>query len=165
MSLEMCTQEKVYLDAQAACGLQVGDYVILRRPAIDHEAGWRNSWPVEADKYVGKVGFIDRFSTSGIAVKFLDIKGSIYFYPYFVLEKTEKPEPQNKNIYEFKEFQPVLVRNTPNSSWQGGFFAKKLENSPFPYMDINCNQWRYCIPHEGNEGLLFTTEAPEEKQP
>lgn len=82
----MDTMQKVYMDAQTACGLKVGDYVRVTRKAETNEAGWINYWNLNMDEYVGKVGEIIRdLNCKGLRVKFSTYIS--WYFPYFVLEK------------------------------------------------------------------------------
>lgn len=142
--------QKVYMDAQDACGLKVGDYVkVIRQPA-DHEAGWPCYAP--STDNTGRTGKVREITSISICVDFPD---DIRCYPYFVLEKVEKP------AHEFKPFEKVLVRGTLDSLWKCNYFStmKNVNNKKI----YNCiwASWNYCIPYEGNEHLLNTTDSPD----
>jgi hypothetical protein len=63
----------------------------------------------------------------------------------------EKPKP------EFKPFQKVLVRYNFSSEWKAAIFSHRSKE----FFVANCMSWSQCIPYEGNEHLLGTTEAPQ----
>ena len=67
--------------------------------------------------------------------------------------KDEAKEP------EFKPFDRVLVRDDCDGEWHIDFFEgmNKDKDEPYTYQCIN-SFWRHCIPYEGNEHLLGTTE-------
>lgn len=67
-----------------------------------------------------------------------------------------KKEPE----HEFKPFDRVLVRDSPNDKWRTNLFSHKDRNV------FHCvsSLWNYCIPYEGNEHLLGTTNNPEEHE-
>lgn len=94
---------KTYAELQAESGLKAGDWVKVTRKAEDFENDWGTVWNSNMDIFVGRVFQIDNIcSTYGISSK-----GEWYF-PYFVLEKTEKPaetkeEKIDKLIRMFKE--------------------------------------------------------------
>lgn len=143
----MKTTKKVYLDAQAACGLKVGDYVMVTRKAYDYEAGWDNDWADSMDKTVGVVGKVVDVSSAGIQVSFASPVNECWYFPYFALEKTDKPE------HKFKPFDRVLVKNCAESSWKPNFFLCSRE---FGGYQCAYGVWEQCIPYEGNEHLAGT---------
>lgn len=63
----------------------------------------------------------------------------------------------------FKPFDKVLMRDNKEDEWKPFFFLKEKDGAIFPYYCINDNENRkYCIPYEGNEHLLGTTDSPKE---
>lgn len=62
---------------------------------------------------------------------------------------------------ELKPFDKVLVRDLDSERWRCDFFEKQEENEGF---NVRCFRgvWYQCIPYEGNEHLLGTTNNPEE---
>ena len=61
---------------------------------------------------------------------------------------------------EFKPFEKVLVRDDTNKEWSIDLFSYyDEENENFPYVCMHIH-YRYCIPYEGNEYLLGTTDSP-----
>lgn len=61
---------------------------------------------------------------------------------------------------EFKPFEKVLVRDDTNKEWSIDLFSYyDEENENFPYICMHIH-YRYCIPYEGNEYLLGTTDSP-----
>lgn len=79
-----------------------------------------------------------------------------------LVKKGYKYDKKRHNIVkqEFKPFEKVLVRDDANKIWSIGlFFYYDEEDENFPYvcMDI---RYCYCIPYEGNEYLLGTTDTP-----
>lgn len=149
----MTTMEKVYMDAQAACGLEVGDYVKIIRKADDYEAGWARYWNTKKD-IVGITGIIQEINELGIYIKLVgyNIPITNCYVPYFVLEKVEKP------VHEFKPFDKVLVRDCSDEKWRCNIFSH-IHASDFLCVGSGC--WNHCIPYEGNEHLVGTTDMPE----
>lgn len=83
-----------------------------------------------------------------------------------LLKKGKAWNPETKQIegvkkepeHVFKTFDRVLVRDDPSNKWDADLYS---------YMDGDTfccisNYWNYCIPYEGNEHLLGTTNEPEE---
>lgn len=75
------------------------------------------------------------------------------------VEDTPKP-------YEFKEGEPVLVRDGRKHCWRLRAFEEKSEDPGYPYkviFDATFTNYRYCIPYnEETMHLLGTTEDYEE---
>lgn len=68
--------------------------------------------------------------------------------------------------YQFKPFDKVLVRNYDTDEWLPGFFYKFDLGWNNPYHIMNLHHltdyaYRECIPYEGNEHLLGTSNKPE----
>lgn len=60
----------------------------------------------------------------------------------------------------FNTFDRVLVRNMLVSKWRIAFFdSYDNTNRDFPFY-TTCGYCRYCIPFEGNEDLVGTTNTP-----
>lgn len=74
------------------------------------------------------------------------------------LEDEEKA-PQ----HEFKPFEKVLVRDNEREIWNPDIFCKHEPEREFEFVCFK-ECWKQCIPYEGNEHLLGTTEEPKEEQ-
>lgn len=61
---------------------------------------------------------------------------------------------------EFKTFDKVLGRNEKDDVWEADLFSHYREESQYPFRCIGFSR-KYCIPYEGNEHLLGTTEDVE----
>lgn len=66
---------------------------------------------------------------------------------------------EEKQQYEFKPFDKVLVRIDNKDMWCADFFSN-LKDGDFPYICVG-GIYGQCIPYEGNEHLLGKTESPE----
>lgn len=65
---------------------------------------------------------------------------------------------------EFKAFDRVLVRDTDNQHWRAAFYDQYLtDNGAFFHHIIAGSYFAQCIPYEGNEHLLGTTDSPAPK--
>lgn len=64
----------------------------------------------------------------------------------------------------FKPFDKVLVRNKDGQVWCANYFShyKKNSDTNYPYVCID-KRYNYCIPYEGNERLLGTTDPYKEE--
>lgn len=72
---------------------------------------------------------------------------------------------ENKPTCPFKPFDKVLVRASNGDFWRAEIFSHFLpEDQPFPpsYLCVG-GLWAQCIPYEGNESLLGTSDNPKEK--
>ncbi len=67
--------------------------------------------------------------------------------------------PDYKN--EFKPFDRVLVRDYENKNWMPRFFEKYSNSKDYHFRCMNGSSWKYCIPYEGNEHLLGTSNDPD----
>lgn len=65
-----------------------------------------------------------------------------------------------KKEYEFKPFDKVLVRDSNDDVWNINFFSFIATISKFKYQTITF-AYEQCIPYEGNEHLLGTTNNPD----
>lgn len=57
----------------------------------------------------------------------------------------------------FKPFDKVLVRNYDDMVWSANYFSHYKDNNGYHYVCID-NSYIFCIPYEGNEHLLGTTD-------
>lgn len=62
----------------------------------------------------------------------------------------------------FKPFDKVLVRDLENQKWRCNIYSHYKEGS-FPYVCVD-NEYRFCIPYEGNEHLLGTDKGVDEQE-
>lgn len=62
---------------------------------------------------------------------------------------------------EFKPFDKVLVRHQKTEEWRANIFSHTDKTDE--YLDYVCvnGRWEFCIPYEGNESLLGTTNNVE----
>ena len=63
-----------------------------------------------------------------------------------------------KKEYKFKPFDRVLVRDDIEDLWEINFFSHKANKDEYGYRCLDC-YYIYCIPYEGNEELLGTTNS------
>lgn len=68
------------------------------------------------------------------------------------IEDLSKPQ-------QFKPFDKVLVKDFENKEWHANIFSHIENDSEYQFTCIQ-GAWRYCIPYEGNEHLLGTTDSP-----
>ena len=63
------------------------------------------------------------------------------------------------DIANFKPYDKVLIRVGNNSKWTCDFFSYYHKG----FHCIGCDDWSQCIPFDGNEHLLGTTNMPSEE--
>lgn len=144
------TMKEVYLLAQEHCGLKVGDWVRVIRKAKNYEAGWDNCWVNDDIPFDVPYKIVILAKKHGIILD-CGIYGQRAF-PYFVLEKVERP------AHQFKPFERVLVRDSNREIWRCNLFSH-ICNETFV---CDSGMWIQCIPYEGNEHLVGTVGKPEE---
>lgn len=67
---------------------------------------------------------------------------------------------EDNTPHQFKAFDRVLVRDEEDKKWRAEFFSHIDTDEEYPY-ECTGDVFRYCIPYEGNEHLLGTTNSPE----
>ena len=72
---------------------------------------------------------------------------------------TEKKQVMDLKEYQFKPFEKVLVRDSYEDEWRASFFSNIREGYA-KYVTTGL-VWKFCIPYEGNEHLLGTTNNVE----
>lgn len=82
-------------------------------------------------------------------------RGLCYNSTTHVLEKIKK-EPI------FQPYEKVLVRDYDEKPWIPEIFSHYTSNMEFGYGTCGGSIYRYCIPYEGNEHLVGTTNNPVE---
>lgn len=60
---------------------------------------------------------------------------------------------------EFKPFDRVLVRGSDDETWKADFFSHIRDGGVCYFATIR-GSWVQCIPFEGNEHLLGTSDSP-----
>lgn len=65
---------------------------------------------------------------------------------------------QIEEPYEFKPFEPVLVRNEVSNKWKCDYFSHitKTNDNCYYYICVS-NIWKYCIPYNNNTKHLVGT--------
>lgn len=83
-----------------------------------------------------------------------------------------KPVPKKENAtykkksnmpeHRFEPFERVLIRDQKTDKWVVDLYGSKRKVGQYNYVCVGSLSV-YCIPYEGNEHLLDTSEDPEEK--
>lgn len=66
-----------------------------------------------------------------------------------------------KPKHEFKPFDKVLVKSGDNTEWCAAIYSHYSPTDTFHYIASGCH-WKYCLPYEGNQELVGTTDEPNE---
>lgn len=80
-----------------------------------------------------------------------------FIVPDQVPDQVPDTVPDQKPKTELKPFDKVLVRDADNEEWKCNLFSHIDED--VYYMCVSAG-WKQCIPFEGNEHLLGTTNNP-----
>jgi hypothetical protein len=81
--------------------------------------------------------------------------------PFNCQDEYELVHSNRFDINTLKPFESrVLVRDTDHYEWEGAVFGRYDGNTFFTIGGVD---WKYCIPYEGNEHLLGTTDDCDEK--
>lgn len=67
--------------------------------------------------------------------------------------------PAPKPKHQFKPFERVLVRDGYDEAWKCDLFSHIDVDGD--YSCVGVDYWKQCIPYEGNEHLLGSTNKPE----
>lgn len=122
-----------------------------------------------------KVGDRIRHKNDKTIITVTGTKDDFYFIQFYNIRRNdyqnEKVLFKEQDNYELvtnkfdittlKPFDKVLVRCGNDGSWSPQFFAKYRLNSKFPFV-CTYNSWSQCIPYDGNEHLLDTTNDCDE---
>lgn len=80
------------------------------------------------------------------------------FYSSLVKRGYKYDKEQHKLVkQEFKPFDKVLVRKNATQKWLPNIFLRITDTNNFKYLCLGDLAYAYCIPYEGNEYLLGTT--------
>lgn len=113
-------------------------------------------YPIVCSHKVNNVEYHRTFTEEG---KCRDYNAELMLYPSRDQRDWNKFGVTNqKTIHQFKPFDRVLVRDRNDREWGCDFFSHIAEDNR--YICIY-SWWKQCIPYEGNEHLLNTTNKPE----
>lgn len=84
-------------------------------------------------------------------------------YQWYAGKKELKKIQSHYDIANFQPKQWVLVRDYNDGEWNLTMFSYLHRGSSFLFTCINGVSFKQCIPLEGNEKLLGTTDMPSEE--
>ena len=106
-----------------------------------------------------------RFATENEKQKFFDAMKANGFRWNVETKTIEQIIPKKFDISTLKPFDKVLVRHLNDNVWVASFFShyeKDLKFGCYPFVTTSLKSFPKCIPYEGNEYLLGTTDDCEE---
>lgn len=113
-------------------------------------------YPIVCSHKVNNVEYYRTFTEEG---KCRDYNAELMLYPSRDQRDWNKFGVTDQvNDHQFKPFDRVLVRDRNDREWGCDFFSHIAEDNR--YICIY-SWWKQCIPYEGNEHLLNTTNKPE----
>ena len=113
-------------------------------------------YPIVCSHKVNNVEYYRTFTEEG---KCRDYNAELMLYPSRDQRDWNKfGVTEQVNDHQFKPFDRVLVRDRNDREWGSDFFSHIAEDNR--YICIY-SWWKQCIPYEGNEHLLNTTNKPE----
>lgn len=71
-------------------------------------------------------------------------------------------EKIEKSKHKFKPFNKVLVRDFDDEEWEPQLFSRERAHEFRIYGTLSGEAYAQCIPYNGNEHLVGTTDKPEE---
>ena len=112
------------------------------------------------DRIRSKSGYIPTMTIIGIDVNCYQLENLMYV----LIETQDNWElvPNKFDISTLKPFDKVLVRDTDNMAWFASLFSHIEGVQTYKYTVINGIGYAQCIPYEGNEHLLGTTNDCDE---
>lgn len=116
--------------------------------------------------YINTIAYVDKHSNfrvnQRIFVSYIPASKDMKKKLFEAMDKagyTWDSETLKKKGPQFKPFDKVLVRDINNEPWAISFYSHKQEGE-YPYVTSGDMFFRYCIPYEGNEHLVGTTNNP-----
>ena len=103
------------------------------------------------------LGLVDYPSQSEMCKAF-NTTGLCYGQPVEFVLQIELPEEEPK--HEFKPFEQVLVRQSDKDYWRAALYSHYNQEENLHV--TAWLSWYQCIPYEGNEQLVGTTNKPKE---
>lgn len=114
-------------------------------------------YPIVCSHKVNNVEYYRTFTEEG---KCRDYNAELMLYPSRDQRDWNKFGVTNqKTIHQFKPFDRVLVRDDDDTTWRCDFFSH-LGDKEGVFICLT-TWWKQCIPYDGNEHLLRTTNNPE----
>lgn len=130
--------------------LNVGDTVSINIINSFYDADFRA-------RYHSKLATVLFINKYGAGVKTISGDENYFTFDELTFVRRDAKEPQ------FKAFDKVLARDFDTSKWKAYLFSHYEHSSSFPYCMCGGYIHKQCIPYEGNEHLVGTTNKPKEE--
>ena len=100
------------------------------------------------------------FVTEEVGCSWDDSTGYYFTSEYTTITAADFLALETAKEPEFKAFDRVLVRDRDGQKWDIDFFTGPYSHSEeYTFKGFRA-VWKYCIPYEGNEHLIGTTDSP-----
>ena len=111
------------------------------------------------DRIVEKSGFLTTYVIKSVSDKYygLELPHGIGVMPIKHQDDWELV-PDKFDITTLKPFDKVLARCSTLDKWRIQLFEKYDRTCKYPFICMGYNKYKQCIPYEGNEHLLDTTD-------
>jgi len=135
--------------------VRIGKYNDVRIICLDRKGKVDPIVALVTSPRMGKFEFLVTISNEG----YVDYLG----YESFGISTYEKVKAhieftEEAPKHEFKPFDKVLVRNKSTERWHPSLYAT---TDGLLYYTTDCKNWQQCIPYDGNQELVGTTDKPE----
>ncbi len=136
------------LELPATPKFKVGDEIVWNEP--------KGNKPTEPVKIIQ---LIDKDQ-----LYMVDMANGIGYVSYDMQDYYKLVQKPHYDIANFHAGMPVLVRDCDEHKWLYTLFGIYIkDNSFYPFVVVNLLGYAQCIPFEGNEALLGTTDMPSEE--
>lgn len=129
--------------------------IVINGPVIEVTQEWNKASNEDAEKYIEYINADIEKANRKLNLETLEVESV-----------SKRPEPTYKKVsdppeHEFEPFERVLVRDVDTDKWTVDLYGFKENNDDYVYQCVG-GCCVYCIPYEGNEHLLGTTDNPED---
>lgn len=121
----MNIKQRLYVDAQAACGLHVGDWVRVVDPEMNFGESWGTIyiWSGTKEEMIGKVVQITNICEDGIQTN------NDLVFPYFALEKASYEEAQEASGLKVGDWVKIIRKaEDGENGWENNWSYKMNKN-------------------------------------
>lgn len=121
---------------------------------VEETRCWEKSLVETAEKYIKYINIKLKESNRRVNPATLEIEG-------YKKDSSTYKKVSDKPEHEFQPFEKVLVRDQKTDKWTVDLYGSKRKVVHYNYKCVG-GLCVYCIPYEGNEHLLDTTNDPED---
>lgn len=149
-----------YLDypyATFLCKLVLREETVKHGTFVEGTIYWKKS-DITSEKYIEYINTKLTESNLRVNPETLEVE-SIRLRPK--KDNATYKKVSDKPEHEFQTFEKVLIRDQKTDKWTVGLYGSKRKVGRYNYICVGTLSV-YCIPYEGNEHLLDTTNDPED---